>query len=84
MYAKGGSAYILFANNVVYNCGESGIAAGQGTGGGQCRTLGCMLGHGMARCTVCCCELLPTLGAGPGLYCRLRVYDPQLASVRDI
>lgn len=40
MYAKGGSAYILVANNLVYNCGDSGIAAGQGTGGGQCPTRG--------------------------------------------
>ena len=31
-YAKGGSAYIVFEANEVYNCGTGGITAGQGTG----------------------------------------------------
>ena len=31
-YAKGGSAYITFAHNEVFDCGTGGIAAGQGTG----------------------------------------------------
>ena len=32
MYAKGGSAYLTFAGNEVFDCGTGGIAAGQGTG----------------------------------------------------
>lgn len=31
-YAKGGSAYVTFANNEVFNCGTGGITVGQGTG----------------------------------------------------
>ena len=31
-YAKGGSAYITFAHNEVFDCGTGGITAGQGTG----------------------------------------------------
>lgn len=31
-YHKGGSAYHLVAGNEIYDCGESGYAAGQGTG----------------------------------------------------
>lgn len=31
-YAKGGSAYVTFANNEVYDCGTGGITVGQGTG----------------------------------------------------
>lgn len=32
MYAKGGSAYITFSGNEVFDCGTGGITAGQGTG----------------------------------------------------
>lgn len=32
MYAKGGSAYLTFSGNEVYDCGTGGITAGQGTG----------------------------------------------------
>lgn len=32
IYFKGGSAYFLAAGNRIYKCGDSGIAAGQGTG----------------------------------------------------
>lgn len=32
MYAKGGSAYLLFDSNEVYDCGTGGITAGQGAG----------------------------------------------------
>lgn len=32
MYAKGGSANLLLESNLVYDCGEGGITAGQGTG----------------------------------------------------
>jgi uncharacterized Fe-S cluster protein YjdI len=32
MYAKGGSAYVVFDSNDVYDCNESGISVGQGTG----------------------------------------------------
>lgn len=31
-YVKGGSSYILIEGNIVYDCGEGGISAGQGTG----------------------------------------------------
>ena len=31
-YAKGGSAYVTFANNEVFDCGTGGITVGQGTG----------------------------------------------------
>ncbi len=31
-YVKGGSSYILIEGNIVYDCGEGGITAGQGTG----------------------------------------------------
>ena len=31
-YVKGGSAYITFAGNEVFNCGSGGFTAGQGTG----------------------------------------------------
>ncbi|MEI8083671.1 MAG: right-handed parallel beta-helix repeat-containing protein, partial [Actinomycetes bacterium] len=31
-YVKGGSAYIKFTHNEVYNCGTGGFSAGQGTG----------------------------------------------------
>ena len=31
-YAKGGSAYVIFDSNDFYDCGESGVAVGQGTG----------------------------------------------------
>ena len=32
MYAKGGSAYLTFSGNEVFDCGTGGITAGQGTG----------------------------------------------------
>ena len=32
VYQKGGSAYHLVAGNEIFDCGESGYAAGQGTG----------------------------------------------------
>lgn len=32
IYFKGGSSYIIVAQNEIYDCGESGFAAGQGTG----------------------------------------------------
>ncbi len=32
LYAKGGSAYLTFSDNEVFDCGTGGIAAGQGTG----------------------------------------------------
>ena len=32
MYAKGGSSYLLLEGNLVSDCGEGGITAGQGTG----------------------------------------------------
>jgi hypothetical protein len=32
VYAKGGSAYLRFEGNTVYNCGTGGITMGQGTG----------------------------------------------------
>ncbi|MCB0352679.1 MAG: right-handed parallel beta-helix repeat-containing protein [Bdellovibrionales bacterium] len=31
-YVKGGSSYILVESNVIYDCGEGGVTAGQGTG----------------------------------------------------
>lgn len=31
-YAKGGSAYLTFADNEIFDCGTGGITAGQGTG----------------------------------------------------
>jgi hypothetical protein len=31
-YVKGGSSYVLIEGNLVYDCGEGGITAGQGTG----------------------------------------------------
>jgi hypothetical protein len=31
-YVKGGSSYVLIEGNIVYDCGEGGITAGQGTG----------------------------------------------------
>jgi len=31
-YVKGGSSYILIESNIVYDCGEGGVTAGQGTG----------------------------------------------------
>lgn len=32
LYAKGGSAYLTFSGNEVFDCGTGGISAGQGTG----------------------------------------------------
>lgn len=32
MYAKGGSAYLRFSGNIIFNCGTGGFTAGQGTG----------------------------------------------------
>jgi len=31
-YAKGGSAYLTFEGNIIYNCGTGGLTLGQGTG----------------------------------------------------
>ena len=32
IYTKGGSAYFVVSGNEIYDCGESGFSAGQGTG----------------------------------------------------